>query len=389
MAMHSQVVAAEWAWWIGLLLGAIPLLALAVWYANDAGHRAAFALKRCWRRRLPLPPGHMGLPFIGESLSLLWYFKLARRPDGFVDAKKKRYGDGAGVYRTHLFGSPTVLVCSPAANKFVLQSSQDAFGIRWPAPELVGVSSIVNVEGRKHARLRGFILAAINRPGSLRTIAEVVQPRVVAALRSWAHKGTITAATEIKKVTFENICKMFVSMDPSPLTDMIDECFAGLVAGFRAFPLDLPGTAYRHARAVRAKRKKSFHHEVHCQGGRRNYQSSQHFSNGSSRGTQRCRVQRQLISHFKFIGAFGYSGKRKVNNLASTLHAGYTIPKGWRVVVWLRSLHTDPNYYDDPLSFNPTDGTWELLNPDAEISYLPHSKPVDGAAMSFSKLNSD
>nr|CAB3501187.1 unnamed protein product [Digitaria exilis] len=79
----------------------------------------------------------------------------------------------------------------------------------------------------------------------------------------------------------------------------------------------------------------------------------------------------------------------KVNNLASTLHAGYTIPKGWRVVVWLRSLHTDPNYYDDPLSFNPTDGTWELLNPDAEISYLPHSKPVDGAAMSFSKLNSD
>jgi ent-kaurenoic acid hydroxylase len=52
-------------------------------------------------------------------------------------------------------------------------------------------------------------------------------------------------------VTFENICKMFVSMDPSPLTDMIDGWFAGLVAGFRAFPLDLPGTAYRHARAVR------------------------------------------------------------------------------------------------------------------------------------------
>ncbi|KAF8683751.1 hypothetical protein HU200_044684 [Digitaria exilis] len=262
MAMHSQVVAAEWAWWIGLLLGAIPLFALAVWYANDAGHCAAFALKRCWRRRLPLPPGHMGLPFIGESLSLLWHFKLARRPDGFVDAKRRRYGDGAGVYRTHLFGSPTVLVCSPAANKFVLQSSQDAFGIRWPAPELVGVSSIVNVEGRKHARLRGFILAAINRPGSLRTIAEVVQPRVVAALRSWAHKGTITAATEIKKVTFENICKMFASMDPSHLTDMIDECFAGLVAGFRAFPLDLPGTAYRHARACRKKLDAVFREEL-------------------------------------------------------------------------------------------------------------------------------
>ncbi|CAD6341240.1 unnamed protein product [Miscanthus lutarioriparius] len=34
------------------------------------------------------------------------------------------------------------------------------------------------------------------------------------------------------------------------------------------------------------------------------------------------------------------------------------------------------------------DGTCELLNPNAEVTYLPHSKPVDGAAMSFSKLNS-
>jgi ent-kaurenoic acid hydroxylase len=207
MSMHAQVTAVDWAWWIGLLLGAVPLLALVVWHGNDASHCAFFALKR-WRRRARLPPGHMGLPFVGESLWLLWYYKLARRPDGFVHARRRRYYAGAGaragdvgVYRTHLFGSPTVLVCSPAANKFVLKSSQDGtFGIRWPAPELVGLSCVVNVEGSQHARLRGFILAAINRPGSLRAIAEVVQPRVVAALRSWADKGTISAATEIKKV---------------------------------------------------------------------------------------------------------------------------------------------------------------------------------------------
>jgi hypothetical protein len=54
------------------------------------------------------------------------------------------------------------------------------------------------------------------------------------------------------QVTFENICKMFASMDPSPVTDMMDGWFAGLLAGLRAFPIDFPGTAYRHARAVRA-----------------------------------------------------------------------------------------------------------------------------------------
>ncbi|VAI43424.1 unnamed protein product [Triticum turgidum subsp. durum] len=108
-------------------------------------------------------------------------------------------------------------------------------------------------------------------------------------------------------------------------------------------------------------------------------------------------------------------------------YRGYTIPKGWAVLVWLRSVHTDPNYYQDPLSFNPDrwDGPakpgtyqvfgggpricagnmlarlqvtiilhhlcvgyeWELINPDAQINYLPHPRPVDGAAMTFRKLS--
>jgi len=167
--MHAQG-AAEWAWWIGLLLGAVPLLALAVWHCNDVGHRAAFAMRR-WRRRCRarLPPGHMGLPFVGENPALKRYFRRARRPDGFVHDKMRRYGDAtAGLYRTHLFGSPAVLVCSPAANKLVLQSP-DSFGVCWPAPDLVGASSI--------------------------------QPRVAAVLRSWAHKSTVTAAVETKKVS--------------------------------------------------------------------------------------------------------------------------------------------------------------------------------------------
>uniref|UniRef100_A0A0E0IRI9 Cytochrome P450 n=1 Tax=Oryza nivara TaxID=4536 RepID=A0A0E0IRI9_ORYNI len=98
-------------------------------------------------------------------------------------------------------------------------------------------------------------------------------------------------------------------------------------------------------------------------------------------------------------------------------YRGYTIPKGWKVIVWIRSLHVDPAYYDNPLSFNPDRWDvfgggericagnmlarlqltimlhhlscgykWELLNPDAGVVYLPHPRPTNGAAMSFSKL---
>ncbi|TVU48747.1 hypothetical protein EJB05_00018, partial [Eragrostis curvula] len=501
----EMVQQAAW-WWLGL--GLLVLLVVAVLsHGNDAFHCAAFALKQWrWRhggggrRAGRLPPGNMGLPFVGENPALKRYFRRARRPDGFVDEKRRRYGDeSGGVYRTHLFGSPAVLACSPAANKMVLQSP-DSFGIRWPAPALVGAASILNVDGARHARLRACVVDAVNRPGSLRSIARAVQPRVVAALRSWADKGTITAATEAKKVTFEIICKMFVGMEPSPLTEEMDAWFAGLLGGLRAFPLDLPGTAFRRALRscwvvqCRSKLSAVFRDELQRrkqhlgdrpreedvmsavmraedEHGRllseeevvdnmvslllAGYESTAsalmwavyHLAK-SPRALAKLREENSAISKDKngeFITPddmpkMKYTAKvveetLRVANIAAMVHrvalkdveyAGYTIPKGWRVVVWLRSLHTDPRYYHDPLTFNPDrwekpakPGTyqvfgaghricagnmlarlhltvmlhhlslgykWELLNPDAEIIYVPHSKPSDGAAMAISQL---
>ena len=32
----------------------------------------------------------MGFPFIGEMISFLWYFKIVRRPDDFINAKRHK-----------------------------------------------------------------------------------------------------------------------------------------------------------------------------------------------------------------------------------------------------------------------------------------------------------
>uniref|UniRef100_A0ACD5WMF2 Uncharacterized protein n=2 Tax=Avena sativa TaxID=4498 RepID=A0ACD5WMF2_AVESA len=485
------IMAVSWAW----LLGAVPLLCLAFWHAADAWYRAAFFLKHGGRgKKKSLPPGHMGLPFLGEMLSFIWYFRLARRPDDFIGAKKRAYGgDQVGMYRTHLFGSPTVVACTSAAAKFVFQAGGDTFGMQWPVPELVGLSSLVNVEGGSHARLRGVIIAAINRPSSLRSIAAVLQPRVVAALDSWADMGTIDASREMRKVTFTNICMMFISMEPSPLTAKIDQWFAGVVAGVRAIPLDLPGTAFRHARKCRRKLNGAFRDELE-ERRKKTTKSYDDLMSGfmdmedeegkklsddevvdnivnaivagytstataimwatyhlaKSPGTlSKLREENVAIRESKGGSSFithddirklKYTSKVveetiRMANIAPMVHrvarrdveyGGYTIPKGWQVLVFVRSLHIDPNYYQDPLTFNPgrwdepaKPGTyhafgggyrtcpgnmlarlqltimlhhlsvgyeWALLNPNAEINYLPHPKPVDGASMSFHKL---
>ncbi|CAM0871076.1 unnamed protein product [Alopecurus aequalis] len=400
--------AGEWAWWVGLVFGAVPLLCLAVWHATDAWYCAAFALKHGNKKssdgvRRRLPPGHMGIPFLGETLSLLWYFQLVRRPDEFIAAKKRAYGGKPGLYRTHLLGSPTIIACTPAANKFVLQSAE-AFGIRWPVAELVGLTSVVNVEGASHVRLRGFILAAISRPSSLRNIAAMVQPNVVAALQAWADKGTIVAATEIRKVTFTNICKMFVSMEPSPLTDKIDQWFRGLLAGFRAFPLDFPGTASHAGRKCRRNLDTAFREELDAR----------------KKVGKQCDDLMNGFMQMENEKGEKLSDEEVVDNIVSLVIAGYESTTS--AIMWatyhlanspiaLAKLREE-NEPAKPGTFQVFGGgpricagnmlarlqltiilhhlsvgyEWELLNPDAEIDYLPHPRPVDGAAMTFRKL---
>nr|GEW23981.1 ent-kaurenoic acid oxidase 2-like [Tanacetum cinerariifolium] len=107
-------------------------------------------------------------------------------------------------------------------------------------------------------------------------------------------------------------------------------------------------------------------------------------------------------------------------------YQGYTIPKGWNLMIWIRYLHTNPENFNDPLCFNPdrwdvpmapgtyqvfgggsrlcagnmlarlqlaiflyhlsTGYKWELVNPDAELIYLSHPKPEDGVEISIEKL---
>lgn len=160
-----------------------------------------------------------------------------------------RYGDGIGIYKTHLFCRPSIIVFSPTATKFVFRA-EESFVLEWPTVEIVGKSSLVAVHGKTHARLRSFVSRSINQPDALREIARIVQPRMISALQSWAKHGTINTYKEVKKVTLENIGMFFASFEPGPTLDMLGEYFIGLVSAARSHPLNIPGFAYHHGLQV-------------------------------------------------------------------------------------------------------------------------------------------
>lgn len=67
---------------------AVPLAGL-LWWWNDYWYALPFRLRG--RGSAQLPPGYMGIPFLGDMVAFLWYFKVLRRPDDFINAKRSKY----------------------------------------------------------------------------------------------------------------------------------------------------------------------------------------------------------------------------------------------------------------------------------------------------------
>ncbi|KAJ4721031.1 Cytochrome P450 family ent-kaurenoic acid oxidase [Melia azedarach] len=477
--------------WVAFFLGGLPILGCLMWLWNEIWY--ALPLKfRYSGTGTRLPPGHMGIPFFGEMITFLWYFKVLRRPDELINSKRRKYGDGVGMYRTHLFGSPSIIACFPAINKFVFWSD-DVFIHEWPNVDLVGQTSLGAVHGEAHTRLRSFVSNALNRPDALRRITAALQPGMVAALQSWAQKGRVKMYDEAKKVTFENIGKLFVSFEPGPLLDTMDKLFNGLVQGIRAQPSNFPGTAFRRAIQCRKKLEAIFRVQLEKKKNQSGAEKSNDLMDGLMQieddegkklsdqevldnivslviaGYQSTSLSSMWALYFlaKFpnvleklreenmaikrdkkgdfltsedVSKMKYTNKvveetLRMANVSATVFRlatkevefeGYKIPKGWKVIIWLRYLHTNPENFDDPMCFNPDrwnkparSGTyqvfgggsricagnmlarlqialflhhlsvgykWELLNPDADMNYLPYPIPADGVEVKISEI---
>ncbi|MFM7352765.1 MAG: cytochrome P450, partial [Microcystis aeruginosa] len=83
---------------------------------------------------LPLPPGSFGLPLLGETIAFL--------TDGdFASKRHNKYGQ---LFRTHIFGSPTIILSGAEANRFLLSNENKYFAATWPksTKTLLGSASL-------------------------------------------------------------------------------------------------------------------------------------------------------------------------------------------------------------------------------------------------------
>ncbi|GMY35322.1 beta-amyrin 11-oxidase-like [Fagus crenata] len=104
-----------------------------------------------------LPPGDMGCTFLGNMLPL---FKTRQSGDSnsFIHNLVTRYGK-TGIYKTHMFGSPSIIVCTPKLCRRILTNDENFVKSTYL---LTGRRSLHRISNLEHRRLRRLIASPIN-----------------------------------------------------------------------------------------------------------------------------------------------------------------------------------------------------------------------------------
>ncbi|XP_042373374.1 abscisic acid 8'-hydroxylase 1-like [Zingiber officinale] len=194
-------------------------------------------------RKLPLPPGSMGWPYVGETFQL-----YSNDPNTFFALKQKRYGP---VFKTHILGCPCVMVSSPEAARFVLVTRAQLFKPTFPASKerMIGPQAIFFQQGDYHAHLRRLVLRAF-LPEGIRGSVAGIEAVALRALRSWDGR-LVNTFQELKTYAFNvAILSIFGQEEISCLEDL-KQCYYTLEKGYNSMPINLPGTLFYKAMKAR------------------------------------------------------------------------------------------------------------------------------------------
>ncbi|QGZ89282.1 cytochrome P450 [Microcystis aeruginosa] len=186
---------------------------------------------------IPLPPGSFGLPLLGETIAFL--------TDGdFASKRHNKYGQ---LFRTHIFGSPTIILSGAEANRFLLSNENKYFAATWPKSTrtLLGSASLAVHTGDVHASRRRLIYQAF-QPRAIASYIPTVETITAHYLERWQTAKTLSWYPELRDYTLDIACKLFVGLDQGSATKL-GEAFDTWCAGLFTLPLPLPWTAFGKA----------------------------------------------------------------------------------------------------------------------------------------------
>ncbi|KAJ6953969.1 cytochrome P450 family protein [Populus alba x Populus x berolinensis] len=207
--------------------------------------------KGCGKSDGKLPPGEMGLPWIGETMEFYRSQRDNQLFEEFVQPRITKYGK---IFKTRLMGSPTIIVNGAEANRFFLSNEFKLVISSWPTAsvQLMGINSIMEKQGEKHRCLRGIIATSLG-PAEL----EILVPKICDSVqlyldKNWNVREEISLYHSTKALTFTIVleCLLGLNFEPGTLNT-----FERVLEGVFAPPVSFPGSKFSRAKKARREIK--------------------------------------------------------------------------------------------------------------------------------------
>ncbi|XVF62121.1 hypothetical protein PTKIN_Ptkin08bG0191800 [Pterospermum kingtungense] len=159
------------------------------------------------------------------------------------------------VFKTHILGTPIIVSTDPDVNKVVLQNHGNVFVPAYPKSirELLGEHSILQMNGNLQKRVHALIGGFLRSPHLKSRITTHIENTVKLTLGSWQHMQLIHVQEETKKITFEVLVNVLMSIGPGDDLKYLKREFEEFIKGLICLPIKFPGT--RLYKSLKAKER--------------------------------------------------------------------------------------------------------------------------------------
>nr|APU50918.1 cytochrome P450 90B1 [Fritillaria cirrhosa] len=201
---------------------------------------------------LKLPPGSMGWPVIGDTIPFRKEHKCISLGD-YLEGRVQKYGK---IFRTHLFGHPTVVSTDAELNRFVFMNDEKLFEPFFPksVADILGEHSMLVITGDIHRSVKSLASSFLGVPRLRNYFLKDIEQFITEAFNTWEDDVPFPIKEQTSKVTFKLIVKNILSMKPEdPRSEEMWKLFATFMKGLVAIPIDLPIT--KRGKAVRARKR--------------------------------------------------------------------------------------------------------------------------------------
>ncbi|CAF2079092.1 unnamed protein product [Brassica oleracea var. botrytis] len=197
------------------------------------------------------PQGSLGWPVIGETIEFI-SSAYSDHPESFMDKRRLMYGK---VFKSHIFGTATIVSTDAEVNKIVLQSDPTAFVPFYPKTvrELMGKSSILLINGSLHRRFHGLVGSFLKSPLLKAQVVKDMHKYLSESMDQWSEDQPVLLQDISKTVAFKVLAKALISVEKGEELDELKKEFEQFIKGLMSLPVNFPGTQLH--RSLQAKKK--------------------------------------------------------------------------------------------------------------------------------------